>query len=245
MAREVDTPNDVDVDRQNLSSEEEGVLDRVFERGLEDTRDVNTQTVLEKFEEYRSEIQMGAEIARAQFGQKLGGLNPSSGRFAVTRLNSGYFGWNSWENVGSLTGETLNQWLDDNTPDNLNSGSGGFTSPLKVGEEAVHVILGFGTYHDSPKVSSIKPEVNEEPRPAIQVKYEWTKTDTQIKWLDRPIILPENALFAAQLYADNGGEDFPYPVGVSFVENRAAQLADPANMTDDTQSASDNIVAQS
>lgn len=245
MAREVDTPSGVDTDRQQLTDEEQGLLDRAFERGLEDTRDVNTETVREKLDEYRHEIEVGAEIARSQFDQMFGGVNPSSGRYAISRAHSGYFGWDSWENAPSLTGGQLNDWLDDDTPDNLTSGTSGFGSPLKVGEEAVHVIVGFGTYHDSPKVSAIKPEVNEEPRPSVKVKYEWTKTDTQIKWLDRALILPENALFAAQLYAENGGTDFPYPVGVSFVKNRAAQIADPSEMTDDSASTSDNIVAQS
>lgn len=241
---QVDTPNDIDTDRETLSGKEEKLLQQSLDRSLEDTWTYDTEVIVEKIQEYRGEINQAAQIARAQFDQPLGGSNPKPGRFAVDRIFSGYFGWDSWENLGSLTAGTTNDWLDDDTPDNLGSGSSGLANPLKVGEEAVHVILGFGTYSDSPKVSRIDYELNESPRSCISTKWEFTRTDIQIKWLDSAIILPENALFAAQVYADVAGNDYPYPVGLSFIESRASQEADPANMTDDTQNTSDNIVAQ-
>jgi hypothetical protein len=241
---QVDTPREIDTGQEPLGDNERQLLKNSFQRGLEDTRTMDTEVLREKLQEYSEEIVKAAEIARAQFDQKLGGLNPREGRFAVSRINSGYFGWDSWENLGSLNSGTENDWIDDDTPDNLSSGNSGVSNPLKVGEEAVHIVLGVGTYHDSPKTSSISYEVNETPRTALRVKEEWTKTDVQVKWLDRPLILPENALFAAQLYADTGGNDIPYMEGLSFVKSRASQEANPANMTDDSQSTQDNIVSQ-
>jgi hypothetical protein len=241
---QVDTPDQIATDRENLSQQEQRLLEASLERGLEDTYVEGTEVLRKKIQEYFDEIEQAAEIARAQFDQPLGGLNPREGTFAVSRIFSGYFGYDSWENVGTLTSGATNDWIDDDTPDNLGSGSSGINEPLKVGEEAVHIILGFGTFHESPKTSAIQLRINDSPRTAIRTKYEFTRTDTQIKWLDRPKILPENALLAARLYADNGGEDFVYPVGISFIEHRASQEPDPANMTDDSQDTSDNIVAQ-
>ena len=238
-----DTPEGVSTERQPLSGNEEKLLRATFERGLEDTNTLDTEVVVEKLQEYKGEIKTGAEIARSQFEQQFGGLNPESGKFAVSRIRSGYFGYDSWEGLDLTAGET-NAWIDDGTPDNLNGGGSGLSGPLKVGQEAVHVILGFATYHDSPKTSAVKMEVNESPRSTVTTKFELTRTDLQIKWLDRAIILPENALFAAELYADAGGADAVYPVGVSFIESRASQIADPASMTDDSESTQDNIVAQ-
>lgn len=239
-----DRPDDISVDSQPLSENEEKRLRLALRRGLEDSRSLDTKVIVEKLDEYRDEINSAAQIARAQFDQKFGGLNPESGRFAISRIHSGYFGYDSWENVPTMTGGALNAWIDDDTPDNLTSGSSGLQNPVKVGEQAVHVIMGVGTYHDSPKTTAVKMEINESPRASIKTKYEFTRTDVQVKWLDRAIILPENALFSAEVFADNDGEDFPFFVGVSFLQNRAAQVADPAEMTDDTQSTSDNIVAQ-
>lgn len=241
---QIDTPDGVSVDRQDLSENEQDRLENSFERGLEDTHTLDTEVVVEKMGEYMPEIEGAAQIARAQFDQKFGGLNPESGRFAISRIHSGYFGYDSWENVGELNEGELNDWIDDDTPDNLSSGDSGLQNPLKVGEDAVHVIMGVGTYHDSPKTTAIKMEVNESPRASVKTKYEFTRTDVQVKWFDRALILPENALFGAQLYADATGADFPFFVGVSFLESRAAQLADPSEMTDDSQSTQDNIVAQ-
>jgi hypothetical protein len=243
MAKEVDNPNEVSTEQESLGNREMELLDLAFERGLEDTRSLDTETVVDKLMEYRQEIEQGARIARAQFGQQFGGMNPESGKFAIARPRSGYFGWDSWEDLDSLTGDATNAWLDEGTPSNLD-GSSGITNPLKVGEEAVHVICGIGTYHDSPKVAALDYEVGEEPRATVGTKREFTKTDIQVKWFDRAVILPENALLGAQLYADQGGNDFPYLEGVSFIEYRASQTADPLNMTDDTSSTQDNIVAR-
>lgn len=241
---QVDTPSDISTDRESLSESEEKLIDLTLERGMEDTYVEATEVVTEKIKEYRSEIVQAAEIARAQFDQPFGGMNPREGRFAIKRIRSGYFGYDSWENAPSLSAGENNDWIDDDTPDNLSSGDSGINNPLKIGSDAVHIILGFGTFHDSPKVESIKPRLNDSPRSAIQTKWEFTRTDTQIKWLDRPMILPENALLAMQLYADTGGDDFPYPVGFSFIRYRPSQYSDPEEMTDDTQDTSDNIVAQ-
>jgi len=112
---QVDTPNDIAPDRENLGGEEQRKLELAFERGLEDTRTLDTETVREKFQEYQEEIQQGAMIARAQFDQQFGGLNPSEGRFALSRISSGFFGYDSWENVGSLSGGGINDWIDDDT----------------------------------------------------------------------------------------------------------------------------------
>lgn len=240
---QVDTPADVDTDQEQLGGKENSRFQTLMERGLEDTHTLDTEVVREKIQEYSDELRVAAQIARAQFDQPFGGLNPREGQFAASRIHSGYFGWDSWENLGALTAGTTTAWIDDGTPDNL-GGSTGINEPLKVGEEAVHAVLGFGSYHDSPKVSAIEYEVNRQPRSAVRVKYEWTKTDVQIKWLDRPLILPENALLAAQVYADTAGDDFPYLFGVSYIKSRASQEPDPANMTDDSQDTSDNIVAQ-
>lgn len=245
----VDIPDDVPTDREELSPEESGHLDTFFNRGLEDTRDEDTETVVEKLREYRGEIVTAAQIARAQFDQGFGGMNPDSGQFAIRRPQAGYFGFDSWEGLSHVTGLTAGavvDWIDDSNPANLSGTdpTDSFGSPIKVGDEAVHVITGIGTYAPSPKISSVEWEINEEPRSIIQTKWEWTKTDLAIKWLDRAVILPENALFEAKIYPDLAGDDAPYLVGVSFIEHRASQIQDPANMTDDSSSTSDNIVAQ-
>lgn len=242
---EVDTPGDAAPDQEQLTGPEQQALDTYFERGLEDTRDEATVTVLEKIREYQGEIETGARIARAQFDQRFGGMQAESGKFVISRIRSGYFGYDSWE--GNLTAPTagqLNTWINDGAPDNLGGTDTSFGNPLKVGERAVHVILGLGELGAEVGYSALKYELNEEPRSSIQVKWELTRTDLGIKWFDRALILPENSLFEAQVFTDLSVDANPYFVGVSFIEDRGSLDADPANMTDDSTSTSDNIVAQ-
>lgn len=244
---EADIPEEVQTSRSPLSDVEQERFDLLFDRSLEDVNTERRNVVLEKLREYRDELLVAAEIAKNQFSQPFGGANPERGNFAVSRIRSGYFGYDSWE--GNLTGMTagaVDDWIDDFNADNLGGSDPGdsFGSPLKIGENAVHAIVGFGTYHPSPKISTITDRINEEPRATVDVKWEWTMTDTAIKWLDRVRILPEDALYEAKVFPDQAGADSPYLVGLSYIESRDSEIADPASMTDDTSSTADNIVAQ-
>lgn len=243
----VDLPDEVATDRESLSGPESDLLDVTFDKGLEDTRSEDTNTVVEKLREYREEFMVGAEIARAQFDQKFGGLNPGSGRYALSRIRAGYFGFDSWEGTTNLTGMTAGgpvNWINDGHGTHLDGTDTSFGNPLRVGEDAVHVVCGIGEYSPSPKISAYKYEINEEPRTSIQSKWETTKTDIGIKWLDRAIILPEDSLFEMRAFPDVGGDAAPYLVGGSYIESRASQVFDPEEMSLDTSGNNADIVDQ-
>lgn len=241
----VNLPNEVSTEQQELSGQEADLFDNLFDRSMDDSRAEGQQAVVDHLNEVRDIIRVGARIARAQFSQPFGGLQPEQNKFGASRIRSGFFGYNSWEgNLTGLSAGSTNTWINDGKPDQLGGTDTSFGNPLKVGEEAVHVITGFGTYSRSPKVSAIDYKVNEEPRPSIGVKYEFTETPLAVKQLDRPLILPENSLFEAQVYADQAGDAAPKPIGVSFIKSRSLQKSDPADYTDDTTSTTDNVVAQ-
>lgn len=244
---QVDVPADIDEERQSLSEKENKRFKTLFGRGLEDTRSEQRTVLLDKLQEYREEFRVGAEIARAQFGQRLGGLQPRGNQFAVSRTIAGYFGFDSWEGNANQTGMTAGAtvaWINDGAPDHLGGTDTSFGNPLQVGDQAVHVLVGVGTYHPSPKVGSVEYRVNEEPRTAIRVKEEWTNTDIAIKWLDRAVILPEATLFEAQVFPELAGDDAPYWVGLSYIENQASRDDDPADMATDTVGSEQRIVGQ-
>jgi len=241
----VANPADVTVDRQELSDSEMQKLRASFERSLEDVRALGTESVNQKIKEYFDEIVVAAEIARAQFDQPFGGANPDRGTFAITRIDSGYFGYNSWEgNLTGLSSGSVNTWINDGKPDNLGGTDTSFGNPLQIGEEAVHCITDFGTYNASPVVSRIGYRVNQEPRTTVPVKYEWTETDVAKKFLDSALILPEGSEYEAQVYSDVGGDAQPYFGGVSFIKSKPSELLSPSDFTDDTSDTDDNIVAK-
>lgn len=236
----VDSPARNGVERATLSDSEKEKLNLAVSRGFEDTRSLDTQTVVQKLLDYREEIREAAEIAKAQFDQTFDGSAPTSGNFGIDSIHSGYFGWDSWDNLGSLTAGETAVWLDNSVPDNL-SGAGGVDGPLTVGEPATHLICGIGSHAESPKVTRLNWRLNDQPRPSISTEQNFRNTDLRVKWLDTPVVLKEDDDIFAQVYADQDGEDAIYPVGFSFVKSKDMRTLDPEQMAGTDKS---NIVVE-
>lgn len=226
----VDTPAQSGLDRNQLNSDEESALKVALQRSLDDTRTDGQSVMRRKYQEYEPYIKQAAEVAKARFDKEFDGTQPVSGKFGLDTIHSGYFGWDSWDNLGSVTAGTVATWLDGDTPDNLNSGNGGENDPMKVGKSAVHLVFGIGSRAASPKTSRVRFRLNDQPRPAISTEDAFRNTDLRVKWLDTPIILKEEDQVYAELFPFADGEEALYPVGVSFVEQQDMREIDPANM---------------
>jgi len=225
----VDSPSRNGVERAQLSDEEKRKLNLAVSRGFEDTRSLDTQVIVQKLMDYKEELREAAEIAKAQFDQTFDGQAPTSGNFGVDQIHAGYFGYDSWDNVPDVTAGNTQTWLDNSVPDNL-GGSGGVDSPLTIGDPAVHIICGIGTYAQSPKVTRLRWRLNDQPRPSISTEQNFRNTDLRIKWLDTPIVIKSDDDVYAELYADQDGSEAPYLVGFSFVRSKDMRELDPANM---------------
>lgn len=242
-----ETLGDIGAKRNNLSNEESSALERAFERSLEDTRIQGEEVVLRKMREYSSEIEIAAQVAKSELSGSFDGQAPSSGNFGLDTIHPGYFGYDDWDAIPDLTGGDVNDWLDSHTPSNLASGSGGnsFADPLGVGDHAVHVIVGFGSYSADPVVTRIKQEKNDNPFPAVTTEDAFRNTDLRVKWLDTPVVLQPDDDYSARVFC--GGEvgntysEAVYPLGLTFLEARAYRILDPASMAGTDQS---NIVVQ-
>ena len=236
----VDTPARNGVERAQLSEEEKEKLNLAVSRGLEDTRSLDTQTVVQKLMDYTEEIGEAAQIAKAQFDQNFDGLAPTSGSFGLDFIHSGYFGYNTWDSLPTLSANSTQTWLDNSVPDNL-TGSGGVNNPLTVGEKAVHLITAVGTYAENPKISRINWRLNDQPRPSITTEPAFRGTDLRLRWLDTPIVLKDADDVYAEVYSDQDGQDAPYLFGISYLNSKEMRTLDPVQMagTDDS-----NIVVE-
>jgi len=228
-----------EVETETLKGSEESTLNQVFARQFEDTRTEGSNTLVNKLREYQDEVGFAAQIAKAQFNQNLGGGSTTAGQFAVSQIDSAYFGYNDWDNAPDAPADGTQDWIDSDTPDNL---TGTVGEPIIIGEDAVHVVCGVGTYEDSPKEDKFKFHVNREPKTVDRVEDAWRGTDLQIKWFDTPYIWYEDTEVRAELYSPVAGSSSPYLVGVSFVEGKAARRLSPGTYTG-TQTAN-TIVAQ-
>lgn len=224
------------VKRSQLSGEEETKLNNALKRSFEDTRALNTRSILDKILEYQTEIEFAAEVAKRKLDGSFDGGAPESGNFGIDQIHPGYFGYDDWDSMPDVTGGEASDWLDSHSPTNLNSGStnDSFGDPLGVGDPVTHLILGFGSYAPDPVVSKIKFEKNDQPEPTVSTETAFRNTDLRVQWLDTPQLLQPRDDFSAKVFA--GGEEGQtyseavYPIGVSFVEAKALRQLDPANM---------------
>lgn len=225
---------DIGAKTQDLSNQEEAELRRSFNRSLEDTRSEDTEVIREKLQEYKDEIDVAAAIAREELSGSFDGQSPTSGNFGLDVIHPGYFGYDDWDGMPSVTGGSAFDWIDDDTPTNLGSGSSGFSNPITIGDPVVHIILGFGSYAADPVTSRIKEEKNDNPMPAVTTEDAFRNTDLRIKWKDTPTVLQPEDTYAVRGFA--GGEtgtsyeEALYPIGLTFIEAKKYRILDPADM---------------
>lgn len=217
-----------------------------YRRSLRDVRSDGTTPLVDQVMEYEDEIMAAAEVANYHLNGSFDGQSPNSNNFGIDAIHPGYFGYDDWDDMPSLTGGTVADWIDSATPTNLGgAGGGGFADPMGVGDPAVHVILGFGSYAPDPVVNRIKWEKNNEPEAAVNTEDVFRNSDTRIKFLDTPVVLSPQDDFAARVFP--GGEvgttysDAVYPFGLTFLEAREFRLLDPASMSGTDES---NVAVQ-
>lgn len=230
MANKAESPSDISAKRAPLGDSAEDELEISVARSLDDTRALGASPLKDKIEEYMGEIRAAAEVANYHLNGEFDGQSPESGNFGLDLIHPGYFGYDDWDNMPTLTGGSASDWIDSDTPDNLASGTSGFDGPAEIGDPAVHVILGYGSYAESPVVTRIKEEKNNNPYTAVTTEDAFRKNDLRIKWLDTPRVLSPQDTFAARVFAGEDGEDALYPFGVSFLESRKYRILDPADM---------------
>jgi len=226
------------VKRAPLGSQKEAELRNTIQNVFEDTRTLDTRVILEKLQEYlgssasNSPILYAAETANDQLNGQFSGQQPTSGNFGVDLIHPHYFGYSDWDSFGGVSGQSEQDWVDAGTPDNL-SGNSGFSNPLTVGSEAVHLILGLGDFSESSVLNRWVFQVNKEPNTAVNVQQNMRNTDLQLQFLESPVLLTEDDNFASRLYV--GGESgatyqpAPYLFGLSFVESKPLRSITPGD----------------
>lgn len=237
MMAKIETQEDYDVSSVSLKSKEKDHLDSFFDGYFKFfERDTTRVDVLDR---YKPHIKTACRIAKDKFNSQFNGENPDSG-FGMSLIRPGYFGWDKWDNMGDSLTVGSNDLVDAGTPDNL-SGSTGTDNPMEVGEPAFHLIFGYGTYSQSPKIESFYREIRKEPGTSIDVEPHFRNTEIKLRLLNYPYLLAPGDKFYLEGWTETAGDDIPYLFGVSFLEYDAMQIMDPADMAG---SSKDNIAVE-
>ena len=215
---------------QPLNDEEQKTLDRVINRAF--VLHQSERELADIYVKHKDEIFFAAAVAKNAFdGAKLSGeLSTNPNTFIPRKINAGFFGYDSWWKMPSLTAGQLNNWIDDTTPTHL---GGSNNEPMKVGKPAVHLILYVRSYSKSPSVELLKITKNDTTLPAVDTTEEFYGTDLKIKELDTPILLvggSQNDEFKVQVFTGYGTSDVLALGGISFLTQAAARIYDPVDM---------------
>jgi len=183
------------------------------------------------FLRHKQEILMGAMVAKDQMSAAFEGQFPSSNKIGMCDIRAGFLGiGDDWEDAGSWTTGSPQNWIHSGTT--LLGGTSG--NPIRIGENAVHVVIAVGSKHPSPKLESVYFEIDGKPKPVITTHFATRLVPygaLPIKELDDAILLYKNKeLLAKCFFSATFGStvtDYPYLLGASFIKEPQLRIQDP------------------
>lgn len=225
----VETPARTGLKQNQLSQPEKDSLNLYLDRGAVDVRELDTRVIRDMLNRYQDELFQTARVAKAEFDKEFDGEHPESGKFGISRIRAGYFGYDSWDNGPDAEEGTAVTWIDNSVPDNL-SGSGGQSNPATVGEPVAHLITAIGSHSQSPKTEAVRLRLNDQPRTVIPTEYAFRETDLRYKPLTTPILLKKDDDVYAEFVGSAAGDESLYFDGVTFIESKDYRELVPADM---------------
>lgn len=237
----VESPGRTGLAQNDLSQSEKEDLGLWLNRGALDVRELDTRVIRDMLQRYEDELYQAARVAKAEFDKEFDGEYPESGKFGISRIRAGYFGFDSWDSCPDAQVGTATPWIDNSVPDNL-SGTGGQQYPATVGEPVAHLITAVGSHSQSPKTEAVRLRLNDQPRTVIPTEYAFRETDLRYKPLTTPILLKKDDDIYAEFVGSAAGEESLYFDGVTFIESKDYRELIPAEMAG--QSLEGNIIVE-
>jgi hypothetical protein len=189
---------------------------------------VKEREIVDIWMRHRTEILMGAMVATKQFSKRFDGERPEAGKFGMLPIRAGYLGiGDDWDDVSAFTGGSLQNWIHSGTT--LMGGTAG--NAVKIGKNAVHIVIAIGDYHPAPKLESLQLTIDGKPKPGIYCGFAHRLSDFAIKELDVAFIFKYGTTVLGKVFQKQTGDSWPYPLGVSFIpENILREYVDVANL---------------
>lgn len=214
-----------------LTPGENEVFDRSFKKAFVISQD--EVELVEIFQKNKDKIKAFAEIMKGELNSPFGGANPASDEFGMMITPPEAFGYTDWHSLSVTAntggGTTADAFIDSGTADEM-SGSTGIDNPMKVGEPAGHILLGYESLHPSPKAYKLKMKKSEKPLPIWFMYRQLKASQRNLYQANMPVHIPPVTKFAASLVGGyNGGDDIPEIVGVTFVDGEYFTEEDPNN----------------
>jgi hypothetical protein len=146
-----------------LTGKELEKFNRAFERSL--VLAYPEREIRDAYLRHQGEILLGAMVAKEQMDAEVDGEQPSAGKIGgPIPIRACFVGvGDDWEDLGSFTTGSPQNWIHSGTT--LLGGTSG--NPIRVGDNAVIVVIGIRSRHPSPKVESVKFEIDGKEKPVL------------------------------------------------------------------------------
>lgn len=193
---------------------------------------------------HQGEILLGAMVAKEQMDANIDGEFPDSGKIGgpLAIRACWIMKIDDWESIYEITNGTA--YFGVGAPVNwIHSGTtklaGTTGNAVKIKENAVHVVVGLGSYHPSPKIESFKFEIDGKEKPILIPKWaQLSPFGLRIKELDRGFIWKKDTTVKAEIFisqympsAITQAIDIPYLFGASFIKEDELRIHDPTNIS--------------
>jgi len=190
---------------------------------------------------------LGAMVAKSQMNAEIQGETPGSNKVGgPLPIRACYLGvGDDWEDINGIYAGARTSWLPGAAQYWIYNGTtlmGAVgVGPVRIGENAVHVIYGLSSIHASPKLESVQFEIDGKLKPILYCgwaqKHAMGHTQ-RIKELDNAIILKKDTTIRVKVFFSGAFgapvteiEDFPVLYGVSYIKEPVLRVLDPAVVT--------------
>jgi len=213
-----------------LGDDERKKFSRAFERSL--VLAYPEREIRDAYLRHQGEILLGAAVAKEQMDATIDGEQPQPGKIGgPIPIRAAFLGvGDDWEDLGSFSTGSPQNWIHSGT--SLLGGTSG--NPIRIGENAVHVIIGIRSRHPSPKVESVKFTVDGNEEPVIITGFAQKASGLAFKELDNGKIWKKNTTVLGEIFASasygSTCTDYLELIGASFIPEAQLRVHDAADL---------------
>jgi len=185
-------------------------------------------------------------IAKEQMDAEIDSEQPASNKVGgPLAIEAQWLGiGDDWEDINSIYNQVQVAWTTGSAQAWIHSGTQLLTgvtaqnlNPIRIGQNAVHVVYGIQSLHASPKIEAVQFTIDDKEKPKLLTF--WAQKSLPgaarpVKELDSCYIFNKDKTVHAHIFiSDSYGAlstlqtDFPALVGVSYVKEPALRLLDP------------------
>jgi len=192
---------------------------------------------------HQGECLLGAMVAKEQMDADIQGEQPGSNMVAgPVPIRACFLGvGGDWEDILGIYGGTQGYWTTGSAQNWIHSGTtlmgGSSGNAVKIGENAVHVVIAVQDYHPSPKLESVQFTIDGKEKPILECFYPHKRFESlRIKELDNAYVFKRDTTVLAKVFisgafgaAVTNVVCYPQLLGVSYIKEPIQRTLDPVS----------------